>query len=82
MVIWKSYVDYVIEEYEDSQEDPEVDAVITDNEVRSVCSRAIKFTEFHIPESHKIWNAWMEFELRLLDAQVRSQRRMSSSDNA
>ena len=72
LVIWKSYVDFVIEEYEDSQDNPEDEAVITDNEVRSVCSRAIKFTAFHLPGSHTIWNAWMDFELRILDAQVSS----------
>ncbi|KAG0042584.1 Splicing factor [Gryganskiella cystojenkinii] len=69
IAIWKSYVDYVVEEYEDSQESPEDEAAITDDEVRSVCSRAIKFTEFHLPKSHTIWNTWMDFELRLLDEQ-------------
>jgi hypothetical protein len=64
-------VDYVIEEHMESKEEPDEEPIITEDEVRTICHRAIKFTEYHISKSHIIWNAWMEFELRMLDTQVK-----------
>ena len=73
ITIWKSYVDYAIEEHLESMEDPDEEPVLTEDEVRTICHRAIKFTEYHIPESHTIWNAWMDFELQQLESQVRNE---------
>lgn len=81
--IWKSYVDYVISNYKAdtgiaadeegdgdkekgsglSKEDIEILAVDT----RTALLIAVDATRYHIVQSHEVWNAYMAFELKLLD---------------
>ncbi|KAF8934884.1 Splicing factor [Haplosporangium gracile] len=71
--IWKSYVDYALQEYNESKEyqdaQGEEDIVINAQELNKIFKRADKWTGHHIPESHTIWNIWIDFELENLEAQ-------------
>ncbi|KAF9541032.1 RNA-binding protein 4F [Mortierella hygrophila] len=71
--IWKSYVDYALQEYNESKEYQDVleeeETVVNAQELNRIFKRADKWTGYHIPESHTIWNVWINFELENLAAQ-------------
>ncbi|KAG0298187.1 RNA-binding protein 4F [Linnemannia gamsii] len=71
--IWKSYVNYALQEYNETKEyqdaQDEGDIVINAQELTKIFTRANKWTGYHIPESHTIWNVWIDFELETLAAQ-------------
>ncbi|KAF9137019.1 Splicing factor [Linnemannia schmuckeri] len=71
--IWKSYVDYALQEYNESKEyrdaQEEGDIVVNAQGLNKIFKRADKWTGYHIPESHTIWNVWINFELENLAAQ-------------
>ncbi|KAI9288803.1 hypothetical protein BC943DRAFT_121972 [Umbelopsis sp. AD052] len=79
--IWKSYVDYVISNYkadtgiaadEEGQEEKSSGLSKEDLETLTLDTRtdlltAVNATRYHIVKSHEVWNAYMAFELELLD---------------
>ncbi|KAK5823056.1 hypothetical protein F5H01DRAFT_333468 [Linnemannia elongata] len=71
--IWKSYVDYALQEYNESKEYQDAleegEVVVNAQELNKIFKRADKWTGYHIPESHNIWDIWIEFELESLAAQ-------------
>ncbi|KAG0310995.1 RNA-binding protein 4F [Linnemannia gamsii] len=71
--IWKSYVDYALQEYNEAKEyqdaQDERDIVVNAQELTKIFKRADKWTGYHILESHTIWNVWIDFELETLAAQ-------------
>ncbi|KAI8603478.1 hypothetical protein EDD21DRAFT_30438 [Dissophora ornata] len=67
--IWKSYVDYAIQEYTESAEHPDSEVVVSKEYMRRLFKRADKFTGHHVPLSHTIWNVWRDFELEQLTLQ-------------
>jgi hypothetical protein len=52
----------------DAQEGEE--NVVTAQDLARIFKQADKWTKYHIPESHTIWNVWIDFELDKLAAQV------------
>jgi hypothetical protein len=77
--IWKSYVDFVITNYKSQAgiSDDDVDDVqikkLTDDELQELTEETRKellaachATNYHIAESHRIWNEYMDFELLLM----------------
>ncbi|KAF8937233.1 RNA-binding protein 4F [Dissophora ornata] len=71
--IWKSYVDYAIQEYTESAEHPDSEVVVSKEYMRRLFKRADKFTGHHVPLSHTIWNVWRDFELEQLTLQYDGQ---------
>ncbi|KAF9901075.1 RNA-binding protein 4F [Linnemannia zychae] len=72
--VWKSYVDYALQEYNESKEyqqdgQEEEEIVVSAQDLTRIFKRADKWTKYHIPESHTIWNVWITFELERLEAQ-------------
>ncbi|KAF9349034.1 Splicing factor [Mortierella sp. AD094] len=67
--IWKSHLDYAIQEYRESMEFPENEVVVSEEYLKSLFLKAEKFTGFHISQSHVVWNVWMDFELGKLASQ-------------
>ncbi|KAG0278386.1 RNA-binding protein 4F [Linnemannia exigua] len=71
--IWKSYVNYALQEYNESKEyqdaQEEGEIVVNAQDLTKIFKRADKWTGYHIPESHTIWNVWIDFELERLAAQ-------------
>ncbi|KAG0211431.1 Splicing factor [Mortierella sp. GBA30] len=68
--IWKSYVAYATQEYMESKDLSESETVVSMSDMRKIFKEADKFTGHHIPQSHIIWNAWMDFELQQLANQT------------
>ncbi|KAF9918833.1 hypothetical protein BX616_005211 [Lobosporangium transversale] len=68
-LIWKSFLDYVIQEYMESIEFPENDGVVSKEYLTDLFKKAKKFTGHHVAQSHVVWNTWMEFELQQLASQ-------------
>ncbi|KAJ3314939.1 tyrosyl-DNA phosphodiesterase 1 [Blyttiomyces sp. JEL0837] len=77
--LWVGYVQYAtqgaIPDSEEEEEDENENGVSKTQEpwmpidkARSVCEQAKTATELHIPESHKVWNIYRDFELRILEA--------------
>ncbi|KAG0206204.1 RNA-binding protein 4F [Mortierella sp. NVP41] len=67
--IWKAYIDYALQEYNETKEYQEADAediVVSAEDLTKIFKRADKWTGYHIPESHIIWNVWIDFELENL----------------
>ncbi|KAG0266470.1 Splicing factor [Mortierella polycephala] len=67
--IWKSYVEYATQEYIESAGLEASEIVVSKDHLRRIFQKADKYVGYHIPQSHVIWNAWMDFELQQLDAQ-------------
>ncbi|KAG0375227.1 RNA-binding protein 4F [Mortierella sp. AD032] len=68
--VWKSYVDYAVQEYNESKEyQEEGEIVVSAQDLTKIFKRADKWTGHHIPESHTIWNVWIDFELERLEEQ-------------
>ncbi|KAF9203644.1 Squamous cell carcinoma antigen recognized by T-cells 3 [Haplosporangium sp. Z 27] len=61
--IWKSYLDYAIQEYTESMEFPENEIVVSEEYLKSLFHKADKFTGYHTSQSHIVWNVRMDFEL-------------------
>ncbi|KAG2171308.1 hypothetical protein INT43_002930, partial [Umbelopsis isabellina] len=77
--IWKSYVDFVITNYKSQagisdEEDEDVQVKkLTDDELQELTEEtrkellaACSATNYHIAESHRIWNEYMDFEQLLM----------------
>ncbi|KAI9024089.1 hypothetical protein DFJ74DRAFT_667240 [Hyaloraphidium curvatum] len=47
--------------------DPDADPILAEEEVRSLCQRANSACQWHIQESHLVWDAFRDFEVQLLD---------------
>ncbi|KAF9191909.1 Splicing factor [Haplosporangium sp. Z 11] len=67
--IWKSYVEYATQEYIESIGLEASETIVSKDHLRRIFQKADKYVGYHIPQSHVIWNAWMEFELQQLEAQ-------------
>ncbi|KAF9133230.1 Splicing factor [Mortierella sp. 14UC] len=72
--IWKSYIDYAVQEYNESKEyqqdaREESEIVVSAQDLTRIFKRADKWTKHHIPKSHTVWNVWIDFELEKLAAQ-------------
>ncbi|KAH8554229.1 hypothetical protein BGW37DRAFT_246875 [Umbelopsis sp. PMI_123] len=80
--IWKSYVDYVIDNYKadtglavdegNTEKEKTNDLSKEDRELLTMDTRndllmAIDSTRYHIAQSHEIWNGYIAFELELLN---------------
>ncbi|KAF9920650.1 Splicing factor [Linnemannia zychae] len=68
--IWKSYVEYALQEYNESKD--YVDAqeiVVSAQDLTRIFTQANKWTGYHIPESHLVWNVWIGYELEKLEMQ-------------
>ncbi|CAO3571089.1 unnamed protein product [Mortierella alpina] len=68
--IWKSYIDYATQEFQESVDLSESEIVVSKEDMRRIFKEADKYTGHHIPESHIIWNCWRDFELQLMAAQT------------
>ncbi|KAG0234651.1 Squamous cell carcinoma antigen recognized by T-cells 3 [Mortierella sp. GBA43] len=64
--IWKSYVDYAIQEYTESAEYPDNDRVVDIASLRSIFRKADKATGYHFSQGHVVWDAQRDFELQWL----------------
>ncbi|CAG8568915.1 8945_t:CDS:10 [Acaulospora morrowiae] len=69
--IWSFYTNYVLNEYNDSHcqmEGMDNDSVfITLEHVRKVFKEACEETGYFVPESHKIWDPYRDFEEKILE---------------
>lgn len=68
--IWKSYVDYAIQEYTESMEHQDNDRVVDMVYLRNLFRKADKATGHHVSQSHVLWDIQRDFELQQLSAQV------------
>ncbi|KAF9434441.1 Splicing factor [Entomortierella beljakovae] len=66
--IWKSYLDYAIQEYTESVGLPDSEIVVNKEYLDSLFQKANTYTGQHVAQSHIIWNTWMDFELEQLDS--------------
>ncbi|KAL6597647.1 hypothetical protein LY90DRAFT_677112 [Neocallimastix californiae] len=64
--IWKEYLEYVIEDYNTSKEEEE-ESLLSVDEIRKLCEKAINVTKFDLTNSHIIWNIYKDFELKILE---------------
>ncbi|KAH6560014.1 hypothetical protein BASA62_000289 [Batrachochytrium salamandrivorans] len=67
--IWKMYLDYVFEEFNDSVEDGT--QWLSIESVRGICSAARKATDMHFTKSDVIWNTVKDFEMTQLEKDPR-----------
>ncbi|KAJ3417359.1 Squamous cell carcinoma antigen recognized by T-cells 3 [Chytridiales sp. JEL 0842] len=85
--IWTAYLSYAIEgalpeEDDDDEEESNGEKKeqsspepwMTMEEVRQICTDALKATELHYEQSHKVWNVWKDFELKLLEVSPSSEQ--------
>jgi len=64
--IWKEYLEYVIEDYNNSKEENE-QSILNFEEIQKLCEKAINITKFDLTSSHLIWNIYKDFELQILE---------------
>ncbi|KAI9487192.1 MAG: hypothetical protein EXX96DRAFT_69472 [Benjaminiella poitrasii] len=68
IVIWKDYVDYVLQKFNDQLSDNgkmnEDDWI---DETRERLLKAVQATQYNIKQSQQIWKPYSEFELAILD---------------
>nr|CAG8479902.1 14210_t:CDS:10 [Entrophospora candida] len=68
--IWKKYADFMVQEYNDSEELMEEcseNSFITLDQVRKVFDQAIREINYFITQSNQIWDAYMDFEEKILE---------------
>ncbi|CAO3599482.1 unnamed protein product [Absidia cylindrospora] len=70
--IWQSYVEYIREKFDeewalfDDKNDPAVQSLV--ETAREDLLKAVRATTYHIEKSHIIWNAYADFEVKLMEA--------------
>ncbi|KAF9585451.1 Splicing factor [Lunasporangiospora selenospora] len=69
--LWKSYLEYAIDEYNDSAELDEDERVVDDKTLEKIFQNAEKHTSHHLAESHVVWNIRFEFVLQDLSKEAR-----------
>ncbi|KAG0365729.1 Splicing factor [Gamsiella multidivaricata] len=67
--IWKSYLEYAVQEFRESMEHPDNESVVSKEYLTNLFKKADKLTGYHIPQSHLVWNVWKDFELEQLAAE-------------
>ncbi|KAI8391333.1 uncharacterized protein BYT42DRAFT_190520 [Radiomyces spectabilis] len=73
IAIWKSYIDFILEKFHsqigtDGKEQPSMDDVaeLIDS-TREDLLRAVRACNYHVLQSHEIWNPYIDFELEILE---------------
>ncbi|KAL7751697.1 Splicing factor [Sorochytrium milnesiophthora] len=70
--LWMQYIDFIVQSYDTYKEvlaeAPEYaeQPLYSTDEMRAMFQQAVSMLGYHVAESHRIWNAFVEFELSLL----------------